>query len=170
MYDRLLNVMAAIGAVILVLMAFWISYEVVMRYFLNSPTIWATDLSEYGLLYATFLAAPWLVREGGHVQVDILLSRIAAARRLQLGVVTSLVAAIASAIFLWQGIEATWDTFVRGQYMARAWSIPRWTVLVIIPFGSFFLVVEWLRAVVRSARAANQPDTFTERAAEEPVV
>lgn len=169
-YDRLINAMAALGAAMIVLMALWITYEVIARYALNAPTIWVTDLSEYTMLYATFLAAPWLVREGGHVQVDILLSRLSTRHQHALGVVTCFLAAAASAVLLWQGAEATWDTFSRNQHMARAWAIPRWTVLVIIPIGSFFLVLEWLRAGMRSAHAARSEDAFAEHAARESVV
>jgi TRAP-type C4-dicarboxylate transport system permease small subunit len=54
--------------------------------------------------------------------------------------------------------------------MARAWAIPRWTILVIIPLGSFFMVLEWLRAAVRAGRAGSSEDALAERAARESVV
>lgn len=154
-YDRLINAMAVAGASVLVLMAFWISYEALMRRFLNAPTVWVNDLSEYSLLWVTFLGAPWLVREGGHVQIDILLVRLSPRQRALLGVVGAAVAAVASAVLLWQGIDATLDAFRRGQSMARTWAVPRWLVWSIIPVGSFFLLIEWLRAAVRCWRAAR---------------
>jgi TRAP-type C4-dicarboxylate transport system permease small subunit len=169
-YDRVIDGMAALGAAMIVLMALWITYEVIARYAFNAPTIWVTDLSEYTMLYATFLAAPWLVREGGHVQVDILVSRLSTRHQHALRVITCLLAAAASAVLLWQGVEATWDTFSRNQHMARAWAIPRWTILVIIPLGSFFMVLEWLRAAVRAGRAGSSEDALAERAARESVV
>jgi TRAP-type C4-dicarboxylate transport system permease small subunit len=162
--------MAALGAAMIVLMALWITFEVIARYAFNAPTIWVTDLSEYTMLYATFLAAPWLVREGGHVQVDFLLSRLSPRQQHALAVATCLLAAAASSVLLWQSIEATWDTFSRNQHMARAWAIPRWTILAIIPVGSFFLVIEWLRAAIRAAQATRSDETFAEHAARESVV
>ena len=43
-----------------------------MRYFLNRPLVWVLELTEYALLWVTFLGAAWLLRQGGHVQVDVI--------------------------------------------------------------------------------------------------
>lgn len=155
MYNRLLDWMAVAGAIILGLMAFWISYDVLMRKIFNAPTIWASDLSEYGLLWATFLGTGWLVREGGHVEIDILTSRLNLRWQHVFGVIGALIAAGSSAVMLWQGIDLTIDALVRGQTMARTWNVPRWLVWSIIPIGSFFLTIEWVRVALRSFRATR---------------
>jgi TRAP-type C4-dicarboxylate transport system permease small subunit len=154
-YDRLLDGMAALGAAAMLLMALCITYEVVMRYVFNRPTIWAADLSEYALLYSTFLAAPWLVREGGHVRIDTLLIRLTPSQRHVLNLITCVLAAGVCMVLLWQTLDATLATFARGHMVARAWQVPRAAVWAIMPVGSFFLTLEFLRAAIRSARAAR---------------
>jgi TRAP-type C4-dicarboxylate transport system permease small subunit len=57
-YDRLIVAMAYLAGLLIIGMSLWISYEVVARYVFLRPTIWAADLSEYTLLWSTFLAAP----------------------------------------------------------------------------------------------------------------
>ena len=37
---------------------------------------WANDLTEAGLYLTTMLAAPWLLRRGQHIRVDIVLRAI----------------------------------------------------------------------------------------------
>lgn len=170
LYDRLLDGMAALGATMMVLMSLWVTYEVIARYVFNNATIWAVDLSEYALLWATFLASPWLVRQGGHVQIESLLDRISPRQRHALGVFSSLVAAGVALVMLWQGLDATIEAFTRGQMVARSWRVPRFAVWMIIPFGCFFLVIEFVRAAVRSAHATRDEQAFTHHAAEERVV
>lgn len=154
----------------MLLMSLWITYEVIMRYFLNAPTIWAVDLSEYALLWGTFLAGPWLVRIGGHVRVEALIEHLRPSHQHILGVISSTVAAAVVLIMLWQGLEATLSVYERGQMIARSWQIPRWTVWAAIPLGSFFMVIEFIRAAVRSARSLGDEESFTHHAADERVV
>jgi C4-dicarboxylate transporter DctQ subunit len=170
MYDRLINTLAGIGAVGMLGMALYISYEVVMRYFFNNPTIWAGDLSEYTLLWGTFLAAPWLVREGGHVSLDTVTHRLSPTVQHRLGVISSIIAAAVCVVLLWQGLDATLDAYTRGQIIARSWQVPRWIVWAAIPVGSLFLTIEFIRAAVRSARAVRDEAAFVHHAAEERVI
>lgn len=170
LYDRLLDAMAGAGAIMMVLMSLWVTYEVIARYAFNNATIWAVDLSEYALLWATFLASPWLVREGGHVQIESLLERLTPRQRHVLGVFSSLAAALVAAVMLWQGLDATLEAFNRGQMVARSWRVPRAAVWMIIPIGSFFLVIEFIRAAVRSAHATRDEQAFSHHAADERVI
>ena len=169
-YDRLLDGMAAIAAAGTVLSALWITYEVIMRYFFNNPTIWAIDLTEYTLLWGTFLAAPWLLREGGHVRLEMLLDRLSPRTRHVCGVVSSLVGAAVCAVLLWQGLDATLDAFTREQYIARSWRVPRAAVWAIIPVGSFFLTIEFIRLAIRSAYLSTREPTFADHVRDEPAV
>ena len=57
-WDSLLNGFAYVAGLLVVTVTFAVLYEVVARYFFNSPTIWAVDLTEYSLVYITFLAPP----------------------------------------------------------------------------------------------------------------
>ena len=57
--------------------------EVVMRYFFNRPLQWVVELTEYALLYITFLGTAWLLRSEGHINVDVFLTLFS--RRAQSG-------------------------------------------------------------------------------------
>jgi C4-dicarboxylate transporter DctQ subunit len=51
-------------------------YDVALRNLLISPPAWIVPTIEYGLLYITMLAAPWLLRIRGHVMVEALHQRL----------------------------------------------------------------------------------------------
>ena len=77
-FDRILDSLAAMAGGLILFACLIVSYEVFMRYFLNSPTSWTLEISEYCLLWITFLGTAWLLREDGHVKVDLLSDRLKA--------------------------------------------------------------------------------------------
>lgn len=151
-YVWLIHGMAVLGALILVGMSLWITYDVVMRYVLVSPTIWAGDLSEYGLLWATFLAAPWVLRQEGHVRIEIFVERLSHQHRRKTGVIVSILGAVVCVIFAWQTALTTVDFFARDLMEARIWRVPQWIIYSVIPLGSAFLAVEFVARALRYAR------------------
>jgi len=53
-------------------LAFVVAYEVFSRYFLNSPTIWAFDLSLFMFGYVAALGGAYAQQKKAHINVDIL--------------------------------------------------------------------------------------------------
>lgn len=158
-YDGLIVCLATVAGLILVGMSLWTTYEVVARYVFLQPTIWAADLSEYGLLWATFLAAPWVLRQDGHVRVEILIDALGPLWQRRLGLAVSLIAAVACAILAWRSGLTTYNYFEKGQMIARIWQIPRFLPYLAIPIGSALLTVEFLR---RAAHYRRAPDPEAE--------
>jgi len=169
-YDRLIACLAIVAGLLTAGMALWVTYDVMARYLLRRPTIWAVDLSEYALVWVTFLAAPWVLRQQGHVRIEILVERLPLPLQRQLGVGTSVVGAIACAVMAWQGAIATWDSYARGLTMAKAWEVPQFLVYVIIPIGSILLAVEFVRHVGRHIRRRDVTAIVDERAPERPAI
>ena len=166
-WDKLIAALAFLGALLMGGMALWITYEVLMRYFLQRPTFWAVDLSEYAMLWAAFLAAPWVLRREGHVRVEVFVERMSPGRQRGLGIVMSALGAIVCAILAWQGAATVWDFYVRGVNVAREWQIPQFAVYLVIPIGSALLTIEFARRAGRYLRAAEGEASFVQQAAEE---
>lgn len=143
-FDRLLNAMAAIAGAILLFMMLLVCYDVVMRYLFRNPTGWAMEVCEYLLVYITFLGSPWLLREKGHVNVDILFFFFPRMGR-SFSLFTSLIVCAATFILFIFCTSATWDYFQRGITMIGMLTVPKWMVLWVIPFGCVFLCLESIR-------------------------
>lgn len=162
-YGRLLSGCALLAGLLFGGMALWVSYDVLARYFLARPTSWALDLSEYAMLWAVFLAAPWVLRQGAHVCIDIFVERLGAPARRWMAVATALIGAFVCAILAWQGILECRDLYARGLDFGREWKVHQWQVYLAIPVGASLLAVECLVAAARTlrqgARAAAAPRT-----------
>ena len=166
-HEKLITALAFLGALLMGGMALWITYEVLMRYFLERPTFWAVDLSEYAMLWAAFLAAPWVLRREGHVRVEVFVERMSPRHQRVLGVFCSALGAVVCAIMTWQGGATVWDFYVRGITVAREWQVPQWFVYLAIPIGSALLAGEFVRRAGRYIRATEGEASFVQQAAEE---
>jgi TRAP-type C4-dicarboxylate transport system permease small subunit len=122
-----------------------ICYGVVMRYFFKSPSIWVVQTCEYALLWMVFLGATWLLREKGHVAVDIIYSHLRDRSRSFLNLVTFSMAGIACAVIVFFGTQYTWQTVIFGITDVRALTVPKYAVFIIIPFGSLLLCIQFFR-------------------------
>lgn len=158
LYDRLLTGLAFLGGALMIGMALWVTYEVLMRYLVRRPTIWAVDLSEYAMVWAVFLAGPWLLRHDRHVNIEVVVERLGPRGRQVLGVVTSIVGALVCAVLGWQGLVTVADLWTRGVVFAKEWAVVQYPFYLVIPFGSALLVVEFLRRAARFVAPSSASD------------
>jgi TRAP-type C4-dicarboxylate transport system permease small subunit len=144
-FDRVLNIASFISGLLLIFIMLSVSLEVILRSFANRPQMWVTEVTECMLLYITFLGSAWLLREDGHVKVDIVLNRLKPRTVALLGVVSSSIGVFVSITLIIYGFSVAWDYFQRGIYTPTALEIPVSPILVIIPIGSVLLLIQFLR-------------------------
>jgi TRAP-type C4-dicarboxylate transport system permease small subunit len=150
--NRLLRILAACenaaaaGATLLFVgMTLAICAEVLLRYGFNSPIRWVVELSEYALLWITFLGAAWVLRNGGHVRVDILLQYLSPAALRICGLFSAGAGAVTTLVLLVFGVEATVTAMMRGAFKPTGIDVPTWMVIVVIPTGALLLFFRFAR-------------------------
>ena len=77
-FGRLLHALASIAAVILLAMVGMVTADIMLRNLVGASFTWANEVSEYALYLMTLLTAPWLLRRGQHVRLDIILTLVPA--------------------------------------------------------------------------------------------
>lgn len=97
------------------------------------PPLFTSSVVEYGLLYMAVTAAPWLVRERGHVAIEALISVLPDIIRRPLAKFVYLVCAAVSFLFayLCWGIFA--DYWVGGELDVRGVDMPYWSQFLPLP-------------------------------------
>jgi len=146
--DRVMNAMIFLAGLILVFIMLSVCMDVIMRYFINRPQIWVTEVIECLLLYITFLGSAWLLREEGHISVDVLVNRVGPKTGALLGIISSVIGLFVSFILAWYGFRLTWDFFQRNIYTPTAMEIPVSAIIVIIPVGSLVLFLQFARRTI----------------------
>lgn len=158
-FDRTMDIMAFFAGIILIFILLSVCLEVILRDFFNRPQIWVTQVTECLLLYITFLGSAWLLREEGHVKVDILLIRLKRKIRTILGVISSAIGTIVSVVITIFGFNLTLHYFIKGTYTPTVLEIPLSWIIVIIPIGSLMLIIQFIRRMFRFIRgfSATEP-------------
>ncbi len=104
---------------------------------------------EYGFVYILFLGSPWLVRQRGHVYIEMLTAALPPRRRAALSRLIAAVAAATCLLWAWYSGKLAYLDMVgivydelRGQY-----DLKRWIITSAFPAGFFLMGVEFLRFV-----------------------
>ncbi len=137
-------------------LALGITADVALRNLGIANMTWLLEVSEYILFLATFLAAPWVLRENAHVSVDLLLSGLSPPLRRPLEVAANLLGLGICATLTWYGLRVTRDGFERGDMIFKELVVPEWPFLAAVAIAGALLMVEFaLRLARRRAGPAE---------------
>ena len=138
------NALAAAGCAVFAFITLAICAEVLLRYGFNRPIFWVVEISEVALLWITFLGTSWVLRNHGHVRVDLLLQFLSPPALRICGLISSGSGALVSLVLVVFGANATWIALARGSYKSTGLDLPTWIVLVVIPVGGALLLLRFL--------------------------
>jgi len=144
-FDRVIDVMAALAAVILVFICAAVCYTIGMRFLFTKTTIWIMQTTEYALLWIVFLATTWLLREGGHITTDIITVHLKDKTKGYLECVMFVIAGLACAVMVYFGVVHVCDCIAGGVTDVRAVTVPKSAVFFIIPTGFALLTIQFFR-------------------------
>ena len=126
------------------------TWEVVARYVLKQPTIWAMEISQYFFLTTTVLGGGYLLLHGGHVNVGILYGRLNTRTRAIVNVATSLF----FFFFIFALLRSTWVTTVEAvvdlEHSPTYWGPPIYPVYCIMSLGIVLILMQGVAKMVRN--------------------
>ncbi|MGP4082703.1 TRAP transporter small permease [Pseudalkalibacillus sp. R45] len=148
-FNVLLDLMASIGKSILVIIGLLIIIDVLTSNLLNRSIPWVLEVTEYLLVFLTFLGAAWLLREEGHIHFDLMLNHVPDRLKNLFGLISSLIGFGISLVITVFGLLATLKMYVKGVHTDAILQIPRYLLIVIIPIGFMLLSVQFLRNLIK---------------------
>ena len=146
-YNALLYTMAWIAGATLVWLMVSVILSVVMRNAGLQPFAWLFTSAEYGLLYMTMLGAPWLVREKGHVHIELVTAMLPDGLRRIVSRAVALLCVIVCLILAYKGFELCLSNIQRNDFDVRAYYFPKWLLTIAFPLSFGLMVVEFSRFV-----------------------
>lgn len=149
-YSTIVYAMAFIAGATLVWLMISTIVSVLMRNLGLQPPAWLFTSAEYGILYMTMLGAPWLVREKGHVHIELVTSALPEGLRNLVSRFVALGCVIVCLVLTWKGIELFLTNIERGDFDTRAYYFPRWILTIAFPLSFGLMAIEFVRFVVGS--------------------
>jgi|YelNatPaOPRAMG01_1025707.scaffolds.fasta_scaffold03112_15 TRAP-type C4-dicarboxylate transport system permease small subunit len=147
-FDRILNLFFYFSGIIIAFLVISVCYNVFMRYFLKSPPLWVVQGTEYSLLWIVFLSTSYVLREKGHVSIDILYSKIGGRKKLIIDILIYTLCSFFMAVLTIFSFKYFVECLFTRVKDVRTYTVPKWLVFSIVPFGSFFLTLQFLRLFV----------------------
>jgi TRAP-type mannitol/chloroaromatic compound transport system permease small subunit len=130
-------------------MFFLVLIEVIRRYFFNSPTVWGNELTQLTFGVYAVLGGGYVLRWGGHVNVDIFYGRFSTRGRAIVDIITFSLFFIFCGMILIYGGSLAWESLSRLEHSQSAWNPPLYPVKLMIPTGAFLLMIQGIAKLVR---------------------
>lgn len=148
-YEAALRGLALIAGLLMVAMMVMITADVVLRTFGTQSSSHLFSFTEYFLLLIPLLGAPWLVREKGHIYIEVLIATCSPALRRGLMKAVVVLCMAVCATLAWYGGAITWHDYAAAEKDVRSFDMPRWVLMLSMPLSFGMMALEFLRLLVR---------------------
>ena len=105
--------------------------------------------TEYFLLLIPLFGAPWLVREKGHIYIELLIGALPERARRALVTIVVVACITVAGILAWYGAAITLQDYVGNEKDVRSFDMPRWILMAAMPLSFGMMALEFIRLLVR---------------------
>lgn len=146
LYDRLLDFLFTIACCILVLVVVVVTRDVVMRYIFNRPGAFVLPFTELSIVMIVSLGNAWLLKEEGHVIIDIVLEKLKPIHKYILNTITSVLSAIVLFLIGFYSIPQIIDLVKHNvRWMETSTIIPAAAYMIPLTVSYFLFSIQFLR-------------------------
>ena len=140
--DFLNDLVGRLVSYLVVPLTFIIVYEVVVRYFFSSPTIWAWDVNMYlgGLML--ILGGGYAHLNKGHVNVEFILEKWEQKNKVLIDIILSPFIIIPLVILFMYSLDASIYSFKIKEHHTSLWEPPIYPLRMAIPVGSLLFLLQ----------------------------
>lgn len=163
-FERLLDFFCSLFGIVLGLIVALICLDVALRNLALGSLPWLIELSEYLMYAGTFLSASWVLRQGNHVRVDMLLVALPKRLAIRLEQVVDLIGLAISLVLLYYGSAVVTDAWRSNMVAYKTWYVPEWLLYLAIPTGALLLAIEFVLRFLRVKGVVKETYSVTDRA------
>ncbi len=138
--------------------------EIALRFFGWGSLPWLIEVSEYLLCAGAFLSAPWVLRKGAHIRIDILLTALPRRVAIRLEQAIDGIGCAASLVFLYYAVVVFADSWRNKTLIYKSWWTPEWLVLLPLPVACLLLAIEFALRLARIPGVVAELSDPTQRA------
>ena len=154
-FGRLFDALAVLAALILLAMVIVVTADIVLRNTVGGGFAWANEVSEYALYVMTLLTAPWLLRRGQHVRLDIILTLVPPRVAWLMEAVGDLLGFAVCVVLIRYGFAMTHDSWRLGAITIKNLVFPEWWLLAPLPATFVLLAIEFVFRFDRLLKGAR---------------
>lgn len=128
------------------------TYEVVMRYLFNQPTIWVHESSYllFGMQYV--IAGAYGLLHGSHVRVDVIYTKLSKRARSAVDVITSVFFFAFVLVMISTGWRFFADSYNMGERSLETWQVQYWPVKATLLLGAVLILLAGISQLIKDIR------------------
>jgi len=133
---------------LMALMTIVVTWQVITRYVLNSPSSYTEELSTYLLIWISLLGTAYALRLRAHLGIDIFTRKLEgnAKQVSDLAIYLSIIV-FAGAVFIYGGIRLVYVTLYLNQ-LSAAFKVPVGYIYTVLPLSGLIIVYYSVYALV----------------------
>lgn len=135
LYRPIIKLLNGIAMGILAAMMFLTATDVILRYFFNRPIAGAYELIEYMMAILIPFGLAYCALQGGHVSVDLVVSRFSKKTRSIIGSITTLLCLALFLLITWQNVMYIGEHF-ESKLTSSVLLIPAYPFVTAVAIGS----------------------------------
>jgi TRAP-type mannitol/chloroaromatic compound transport system permease small subunit len=124
-------------------------WEIVLRYFFNSPSQWAYEISLFVFGAYIVLGGAYTHLSGGHVNVDIIWGKLSPRGRAIVDIVTSGFAFLFLGVLFWTSLQITINSWQIGETSMSHWKPIYYPLRTTLPVGCFLFLMQVVAKLIR---------------------
>ena len=144
-FDKIVDYMLTLAAVIIVLDALAVSMDVILRKVIGFTWSPLYEIITYSLLWMTFLGTTAIMRKNGHVKMDSITGALTKKNEALLNVFSHSVCILVAAVMLFYTVKLTLTDYQGNFILASILNPPKWPIEIIIPIGFLMLFIQLIR-------------------------
>lgn len=159
--DRVIDALAVIAAVLICALAIMICIDVVGRKPGWYTLPWTYEFAEYALYLVTFFGAPWVLRSGDHIAIDLIVQQLRPKARRRAALATHLTGAVVCGLLTYFACRVWWTSFRENVNIHATLVFPEWILLSVAPPAFLIMFALFVRFIIRPPerhRAAESSD------------
>jgi len=160
-FGRWIEVLALVASAALLAMVVIICADVLTRNVaipgMPRGVAWSNEISELLLYLITLLAAPWLLREGRHIRVDIVLRALPRRTAYACEWIADVLGLLSCLWLVAYGGSAAWKSAQSSALSIKTLVMPEWWFLAPLPVCFALLAIEFVFRMRRLAHAEIGP-------------
>ena len=154
-FGRLLNALAILAALTLLAMVVLVSADIALRNLTRTGFPFANEVSEYALYAITLLTAPWLLRRGQHVRIDLVLTLVPSRAAWLMEAAADILGFVVCLVMMRYGIKIVLESAALGSITIKNLVFPEWWLLWPLPLCFALLAIEFVFRFDRLIRSEH---------------
>ena len=151
-YDKIVKYSGYLASALFIAIGFIVSYEVIMRYLFNSPTIWVNEVSRFLQIWATYLALTYSFHKQDFIRITVIYDKLNETGKKILDFISFIFIIIFSCFVVYYGWLIAYDSLKVGRTSSTILDVPSFLTELAIPLCFAFLVIRVILEAIRYIR------------------